>query len=107
MTHQDQLLIHALAMLAYPDALAVLCTPQLEEFLLLFATAKQENAPLRILLYQLMDDMLHEAWRINLTLMSCKRGYTNPLLIALLRTELGGQQVQIAALSRKDRTELL
>ena len=106
MTHQDELLIHALAMLAHPGALAILGTPQLEVLILLLASSKQEDTSFGVLLYQLIDDLLHQSWRIDLTLVGSKRSDTYPLLETLPRTNLGWQKIKIATLGREDRAEL-
>ena len=106
MTHQDEFLIHALAMLAHPGTLAILRAPYLEVFILVVATPKQEDAPIGVLQYQAIDYLLHQSWRINLALVGSKRGNTYPLLKALLRSKYCWQQVKIATLGREDRTEL-
>ena len=94
-------------MFSYPNALAVLSTPQLEVFLLLFASSKKEDASLGIFLDDLIDNLLHQSRRIYLTLVRCKWSNTYPLLEALFWSEYCRQQIHVSAFSREDGMEML
>ena len=93
-------------MLAHPGALEILGTPHLEVLILVGASSKQEDASIGILLYQAIDYLLHQARRINLTLVGRKRSDAYPLLKTLLGTKHSWQQVEIATFGREDRAEL-
>ena len=106
MAHQYELLIHAFTVLAYPGALAILSAPQLEVLVFFFASSEQEDAALGILLDETVDDLFHQARWIYLPLMGSKGSNTYPLLVTLLGTEGGRQQIQIATFLGEDRVEI-
>ncbi len=106
MAHDDQLLIHALRIAVDTDTLPVLCTPESEVVVFALAPSEEEDAALGIFLYQLEDNLFHQAWGIDLSLVRSERCDADPLLEALLGAYLLGQHIQIAAPFREDGVEL-
>ena len=84
----------------------MLFTPFCKALIFLFSAAKEKNASLWILGNELFDDLMRQTWRIGLSFMSRKGGYTYPLLIVLLDPQLLWQHVQVATLLREDALKL-
>ena len=106
MAHQDQFLIHRLTVLRYRQALGVAFRPLAEIFVFLFTTTEEEDAGLGVFLEQLLDDLFHQPWRIDLSLVGRKGSNADPLLEVLLRTYFLGQHIQVATLCWEDAMKL-
>ena len=64
------------------------------------------DAGLGVFLKQLLDDLFHQPWWIDLSLVGRKGGYADPLLEILLRTYLLGQHIQVTTFFWEDTVEL-
>ena len=84
----------------------MLCAPRCEEIVFLLATAKEENAPFRIMLQQLFYYLMHQSWRISLALMGRKGRNAYPLFEGVLHAHVGWQHVEVSTLWWEDAVEL-
>ena len=107
MTHDNELLIHVLTIECGIETLAILGTPHIKIFIFIVTLAKKENTTLGIFLQQLVNHLLHQSRWIYFTFVGCKGRNAYPLFKVLLRPNLLGKQIQVAALFGEDGMELL
>ena len=106
MAHQYQFLLHGLQVFADVDAGTDFPAPFSECLRFLLAFAEKENPAFGIFGKYLVDDLAHQAWRIDFALVGGKGGDAQPFLVAVLGADDGGEQVEIATLRTEDGGEL-